>query len=114
MKKVFLYILTSIFLSCNNYSKKDSHLESFSNASSIQDSGIIGVWRLKNETNAVFKIIEDSIYYIDENQVVYYTIKKDSMFIYYESFVDSNSFKVINNELILNSTLSKDTFVRQN
>jgi hypothetical protein len=116
MKKLIFCVLITISFSCNNNLKNQeekSSSECISKISDIQNKKLLGVWRLKNETNATFKIVKDSINYIDENQSVHYIVKEDSMYIYYDGFVDSNSFKVVDNELILNSKLSKDTFIRQ-
>lgn len=116
MKKLFFCVLITISFSCNNSLKnkeEKSSSECKSKISDAQNKNVFGIWRLKNETNATFNIGKDSIYYIDENEYVFYILKGDSMFIYYDGFIDSCKFKVANSELILISKLSKDTFIRQ-
>jgi len=112
----FLFVVLCLaFISCindNKQVKKTTQLNSKKIITGKKGSlnQILGVWKVPGEENSTFQILKDSIYYTVEGDMFKYSTKDDSLFIYYDGWVDKSEFKVINNKLIIKNELGVDTF----
>ena len=112
----FLIIVLSLaFISCVHDNKQvkmttQLNLKKIITSKKGTLNQIIGIWKVPGEDNSTFQIFKDSIYYTDEGSMFKYSTKDDSLFIYYDGWVDKSEFKVINNKLIIKDELSIDTF----
>ena len=112
----FLFVVLCLaFISCindNKQVKKTTQLNSKKIITGKKGSlnQILGVWKVPGEENSTFQILKDSIYYTVEVDMFKYSTKDDSLFIYYDGWVDKSEFKVINNKLIIKNELGVDTF----
>ena len=112
----FLFVVLCLaFISCindNKQVKKTTQLNSKKIITGKKGSlnQILGVWKVPGEENSTFQILKDSIYYTVEGDMFKYSTKDDSLFIYYDGWVDKSEFKVTNNTLIIKNELGVDTF----
>jgi hypothetical protein len=138
MKKniVFLLLFVFIFVFCKN-TKNESKYETlndssstshiYSAASSKEDTNrlnnkinidinqLLGIWYYPEDINATFKIVKDSMFYVDANEWYHYKLKGETLIIYYEyNYIDTNLCEIKNDKLILKGRFGIDTFERFN
>ena len=138
MKKniVFLLLFVFIFVFCKN-TKNESKYETlndssstshiYSAASSKEDTNrlnnkinidinqLLGIWYYPEDINATFKIVKDSMFYVDANEWYQYKLKGETLIIYYDyNYIDTNFCEIKNDKLILKGKFGIDTFERFN
>ena len=138
MKKniVFLLLFVFIFVFCKN-TKNESKYETlndssstshiYSAASSKEDTNrlnnkinidinqLLGIWYYPEDINATFKIVIDSMFYVDANEWYQYKLKGETLIIYYDyNYIDTNFCEIKNDKLILKGKFGIDTFERFN
>lgn len=139
MKKniVFLLLFVSLFVSCKNkeHESKDERLIDSSltsknintSALSNEDTNrlnnkiiidinqLLGIWSYPEDINATFKIVRDSMFYVDANEWYKYKLKGETLIIYYDyNYIDTNLCEIKNDKLILKGKFGIDTFERFN
>jgi hypothetical protein len=138
MKKniVFLLLFVFIFVFCKitkneskyetlNDSSSTSHI--YSAASSKEDTNrlnnkinidinqLLGIWYYPEDINATFKIVKDSMFYVDANEWYQYKLKGETLIIYYDyNYTDTSLCEIKNDKLILKGKFGIDTFERFN
>ncbi|HOB27458.1 MAG TPA: hypothetical protein PKJ07_04890 [Bacteroidales bacterium] len=138
MKKniVFLLLFVFIFVFCKN-TKNESKYETlndssstshiYSAASSKEDTNrlnnkinidinqLLGIWYYPEDINATFKIVKDSMFYVDANEWYQYKLKGETLIIYYDyNYTDTSLCEIKNDKLILKGKFGIDTFERFN
>ena len=138
MKKniVFLLLFVFIFVFCKN-TKNESKYETlndssstshiYSAASSKEDTNrlnnkinidinqLLGIWYYPEDINATFKIVIDSMFYVDANEWYQYKLKGETLIIYYDyNYTDTSLCEIKNDKLILKGKFGIDTFERFN
>jgi len=138
MKKniVFLLLFVFIFVFCKN-TKNESKYETlndssstshiYSAASSKEDTNrlnnkinidinqLLGIWYYPEDINATFKIVKDSMFYVDANEWYQYKLKGETLIIYYDyNYTDTSLSEIKNDKLILKGKFGIDTFERFN
>jgi len=122
MKKniVFLLLFVFIFVFCKN-TKNESKYETlndssstshiYSAASSKEDTNrlnnkinidinqLLGIWYYPEDINATFKIVKDSMFYVDANEWYQYKLKGETLIIYYDyNYTDTSLCEIKNDE----------------
>ncbi len=64
---------------------------------------IIGIWTGGESPNATFEINKDSIYYVDHFKSYKYTLKNDSIKIFYDDYDYSAKIYFLKDTLVMNS-----------
>ncbi|HON98165.1 MAG TPA: hypothetical protein PK222_07950 [Bacteroidales bacterium] len=134
---LLLLLFVFIFVSCKNTKHEskyetlnDSSLTSkniYSATSSKEDTNrlnnkinidinqLLGIWYYPEDINATFKIVIDSMFYVDANEWYQYKLKGETLIIYYDyNYIDTNFCEIKNDKLILKGKFGIDTFERFN
>lgn len=139
MKKIIFLLLffVYIFVSCKN-TKNESKDETLNDSSStskniyladslkkdtnrlnnkinIDINQLLGIWCYPEDLNATFKIVKDSIFYVDANEWYKYKLKGGTLIIYYDhNYIDTNLCEIKNDKLFLKNKYGVNTFERFN
>ena len=123
MKKIFclLFLYLLIFYQCIDKKTLKKSKTAQTTVSTVSEENIIdinpeeliGIWGLIEDENAAFEISKDSIYYVDAGENVFYTVKKDTIFIFLEpNYIDTSIYEIRGDKLILKWKDLSDTLVR--
>lgn len=139
MKKIIILLLlfVFIFVSCKN-TKHESKYETLNDSSStnkniysaasskentnrlnsmnnIDINQLLGIWCYPEDINGTFKIVKDSMFYIDANEWYKYKLKGETLIIYYDyNYIDTSLCEIKYDKLILKNKYGIDTFERFN
>lgn len=115
MKNILTVLLLIFFLSCktekknvkstqnqNSHKKDISISNNESQVKKINKSLLNGIWAENIDENALFFIENDSIYYLDNQDIPFYIeFKDDSFSVHYDNFISNVKIKKLDNDSLV-------------
>jgi hypothetical protein len=112
-KQIILILLNLVILCCKEKSKtgydsvsyeknKQNERKEITNTHNVSSETLLGVWFKERESNAVFNISSDSIYYVDNLRSYKYEIIADTIKINFDGWISKSLVvKVTKDSLVL-------------